>query len=77
MIILTIEFYYSIFEDIIEAKFHELHENFDFNIPDIEYLISMSEHFKINPRREPYLMWVIRLADHLPLPRHWVERIGM
>ena len=75
-IMYDIDFYYSVFDEILEEKFSDLHKELDFKIPEMEYLISMWEHFKINPRREPYLMWIIRLSDYMPLPREWYENIG-
>ena len=58
---------------MIKDKIPQNDNDFNMNVPDIEYLISMSEHYGINPRREPHLLWILRLAEHMPLPYQWIE----
>ena len=62
---------------MIEKKTLHQDQRLDMKIPEIEYLISMSKYFEVEHGKETHLLWILRLADDMPLPPSWIEKIGM
>ena len=38
--------------------------------------MSLAKFFGVDPKKEKHLFWILKLADDLPLPPSWIQKIG-
>jgi hypothetical protein len=56
---------------ILEANFMDESYLTPLKKQNLEYLLSLADFFDINPKKEAYLFWILRLFDTIPLPPNW------
>ena len=63
-----LEYFWEILPGLLDEKNLSKAHELEFKLTDLEYLVHVAEYYGINPRKEPYLLWIIRLADMIELP---------